>query len=160
MNQVSEIFFSGTFGGETLSLAASVAVLEKIKREPVIERLWTTGKRMAAIARQIVTQNRLDEVVTLKGLAPWITLNFREHPSADADMIYSFFVREMARNGVLTQGSHNVCYAHGEEDIAWVEAAYDATLSALADRLKSNSLARAMEGQVVRPLFKIRPNRS
>ena len=41
---MKDIFFSGTFGGETLSLAASKAVLEKIKRDNVIEYLSELGE--------------------------------------------------------------------------------------------------------------------
>ena len=39
MQKMEDIFFSGTFGGETLSLAAAKAVLEKIKREKVFRTM-------------------------------------------------------------------------------------------------------------------------
>lgn len=156
MNAVSSIFFSGTFGGETLSLAAGIAVLEKIRREPVIERLWRTGAQIAEIAERRVQEFGLQHVVSFKGLSPWKGVRFHEQPGADADSLYSFFVREMARNGVLTQGSHNICYAHGAEDIAWVDAAYSATLKSLAAHIKAGSLDEEMKTQVVRPLFKLR----
>jgi len=40
---MEEIFFSTTFGGETLSLAASLAVIEKMKKKNVIQALWEKG---------------------------------------------------------------------------------------------------------------------
>ena len=33
MNKISEVFFSGTFGGESLSLAASIATIKKIEKK-------------------------------------------------------------------------------------------------------------------------------
>jgi glutamate-1-semialdehyde 2,1-aminomutase len=158
MKDLERVFFSGTFGGETLSLAAGIAVLEKIKREPVIKHLWTVGKRLADIAKARIAEHKLEHVLSVKGLAPWSTLSMNSQPSGDADMIYSYFVREMARHGVLTQGSHNVCYAHGEEDIAWVDTAYAAMCGGLARHLADGTLASDVGDQVVRPLFKVRVN--
>jgi len=158
MKAVSSIFFSGTFGGETLSLAAGIAVLEKIRREPVIEKLWQTGSRITEFAKRRIQEFELHEVMGLDGLAPWMRVAFRPQSGADGDELYSFFVREMARNGVLTQGSHNVCYAHSTDDIAWVDAAYEATLRALREYLEAGTLRQYMKNKVVRPLFKLREN--
>lgn len=41
-----EIGISSTFGGETLSLSASLAVIEFYKKNNVIEYLWKTGEKM------------------------------------------------------------------------------------------------------------------
>ena len=43
MHLMEDVFFSGTFGGETLSLAAAIATIDKIEREGVIDHLWATG---------------------------------------------------------------------------------------------------------------------
>ena len=34
MDEMEEIFYSATFGGETLSIAAAIAVIEKILEQP------------------------------------------------------------------------------------------------------------------------------
>ena len=41
-----EIFFSFTFGGETISLAASIATINEIKVKGVIEHLWKMGRKL------------------------------------------------------------------------------------------------------------------
>ena len=43
MRIMEDIFYSGTFGGEALSLAAAIATIDKIERENVTERLWQVG---------------------------------------------------------------------------------------------------------------------
>src|SRR4030067_1193023 len=40
MTLMEEVFFSFTFGGETLSLAASLATMSKLQKEPVLETIW------------------------------------------------------------------------------------------------------------------------
>ena len=43
MKEMENIFFSGTFGGETLSLVAAQATLKKLIREDVSGYLWRYG---------------------------------------------------------------------------------------------------------------------
>src|SRR3569832_543822 len=43
MKLMEEIFFSFTFGGETLSLAAALATMRKLEREPVVNVLCCVG---------------------------------------------------------------------------------------------------------------------
>ena len=45
MQLMEEIFFSFTFGGEALSLAAAVATMAKLQREPVVETMRQNGQR-------------------------------------------------------------------------------------------------------------------
>ena len=92
MNQMEEIFFSSTFGGETLSIAAAIAVADKIKREPVIQTLWKTGGLLADKIRQGIARNGLEKVVSLHGLAPWTLLAFadfwRDSEGSDQDAVH------------------------------------------------------------------------
>ena len=68
---MEEIFYSGTFGGETLSLAASLATIEKMERCDVIDHLWTSGETLTHHIETLITQYDLSDVMTLKGFAPW-----------------------------------------------------------------------------------------
>src|SRR5207248_3013849 len=56
MEVFDEIFFSFTFGGEALSLAAARATIAKLREENVIEHLWRQGTALrdgyAALARE------------------------------------------------------------------------------------------------------------
>ena len=46
MQLMEEVFFSFTFGGEALSLAAALATMRKLEREPVTETLYTQGRKV------------------------------------------------------------------------------------------------------------------
>jgi glutamate-1-semialdehyde 2,1-aminomutase/spore coat polysaccharide biosynthesis protein SpsF len=43
MRKMEDVFYSGTFGGEALSLAAAIATIDKLEREDVIGGLWARG---------------------------------------------------------------------------------------------------------------------
>ena len=48
---MQDIFFSGTMSGEALSLAASIATIDKLAREKVPEHLWHVGAELMQAAR-------------------------------------------------------------------------------------------------------------
>ena len=156
MQLMEKIFYSGTFGGETLSLAASIAVIDKMKRENVIARLWETGKKLADGVSGLIVKHGLRDHISLSGVDPWKIVVFKDHPKAAKEAIKTRWLIEMLRAGVMIGGSHNICYAHTAEDIAIVTKAYDAALSRIADDLKDGKLAERLETPAIYPVFQVR----
>lgn len=156
MREMEEIFFSATFGGEALSLAAAIAVIDKMRREPVIESIWRTGQRLAEGARERISRFGLSDTIELRGKAPWMLLEFHDHPNASKEAIKTVFTRMMLESGVLISASHNVCYAHDETDLRTVFAAYDVTLSCLAQELQRPSLDERIDTPLIQPVFEVR----
>lgn len=156
MRRLEELFFSFTFGGEALSLAASRAVIDKMRSEPVIETLWSTGRDLSVAAGQAVERHGLGEVMELTGLPPWRIWKFNPHGGFDPNEIKTFFMIGMLREGVLINASHNVCYAHGPEDVKLVAAAYDKVLGELGAALEAGDLKDRLGGPAVRPVFSVR----
>jgi glutamate-1-semialdehyde 2,1-aminomutase/spore coat polysaccharide biosynthesis protein SpsF len=157
MREMEEVFYSGTFGGETLSIAAAIAVIDKMRREPVIQRLWSTGEELAAGARQRLAAAGLDGVISLSGKAPWMLLGFQDHPAARKEVIKTLFMREMLQRGVLIAASHNVCYAHDGSDTQLVLDAYDETLAVIAAELKCGNVEARLNCPPIEPVFSVRP---
>lgn len=156
LKKMEDIFFSGTFGGEALSLAASIATIDKIRGKGVIKQLWDTGEKMTNVADRKIAQYGLQDVLSLKGLAPWKILSFRDHAAASAAAIKTRFLIEFMQNGVLLAASHNVSYAHNDADIAVLERAYDVTLAKIANQLEDGSLEKNLEVPVLKPVFTVR----
>ena len=156
MRLMEQIFYSGTFGGEALSLAAAIATIDKIERRDVIPHLWRVGDELMQGARQRIRAAGLDQVVALVGSAPWAILSFKDHPRASRDAIKTLFLTEMIQGGVLINASHNVCYAHTPQDVAQVLAAYDRALPALRDALAAGDLEQRLGDRIVRPVFAVR----
>lgn len=156
MHLMEEIFISSTFGGETLSLAAARAVLAKMEREPVIDRLWQNGQTLMDAARELIAAQGLRDHIGLVGSAPWAVLTYKEHPKASAPAIKTLFLREMLACGVLINASHNVCYAHTTVDLARVLGAYEHSLATVRDALDRGDLMQRIGNQVIQPVFQVR----
>lgn len=156
MNEVDHIFFSGTFGGEALSLAASIAVLDKMQRLPVIETLWSNGAALRKGVAALVHKHALEPVVVMKGLDPWVILDFLPQPKASREAMKTLFMTQMALQGVLVMGSHNVSYAHNAADIALVLRAYDVVLGHISGELMRGTLEENLACPVVYPAFMVR----
>jgi len=156
MRLMEDIFYSGTFGGEALSLAAAIATIDKIERENVTQRLWSIGGELMTKARARIGAAGLSDVVGLTGAAPWTILTYKDHAKASKEAIKTLFLREMIAAGVLINASHNVCYAHSAADVDRVLAAYDYALTILREALDHGDIERRLGNQVIRPVFSVR----
>lgn len=156
MAEMNEVFISGTFGGEALSLAAAIAVIDKMRSEPVIEGLWRKGEALAGGARDIFAAHGLGEIISLNGKAPWMVLAVADHKTARKEAIKTLLQAEMIRNGVLLLASHNLCHAHDEADLGRVLFAYDKACAVIAEELATGQLEARLPYPVVEPIFKVR----
>ena len=156
MMTMNDIFFSGTFGGETLSLAAASAVMDKIKRENVCEKINKSGEDVLNALKPIITSHGLEDVMSLAGHPSWSFIMIKDHPTASSFQIKTLLLQEMFKRGILTVGTFNLSFAHTQEDISKLATAWDETLSLIADGLKSGKLEKMLECDTLVPLFKIR----
>src|SRR5690606_26907203 len=67
MKEMEEVFFSFTFGGETLSLAAARATLKKLRREPVLESIHATGAEVMRIVAERIAEHDLSRYLQTAG---------------------------------------------------------------------------------------------
>jgi len=156
MAEMDEVFFSGTFGGEALSLVAAIATIDKMQREDVIARLWRNGEALVDRVRKEVDKCALTDTIQFQGMAPWMLLAVRDHPTARSALVKTILRRELLDRGVLVGGSHNLCYAHDEADLDQVCAAYAGALEVLAELLERPDLEASFNGQVIEPVFSVR----
>ena len=156
MALMEEVFFSTTFGGESLSLAAAIAVVDKMRREPVISTLWDRGKKIRDAAEKSIAAHGLGETVSFNGLAPWTLIQINAHATASHGAIKTFFIKEMLAQGVLLNASHNVCYSHGNSEVNQVAKIYDIVIEKMADALGRGALEQELGVRIIEPVFKVR----
>lgn len=157
MAQMEHIFFSSTFGGETLSLAASLATVRKLRALRVIDELWTKGAALADGVRRLIEAHGLRDVISIEGVPAWTLIGFHDTAAGDAkEAVKTLLLRELLRRGALTTGSHNVCLAHGADDLALVLRAYDGALAVVSEAVRSGGLEARLDCPVIRPVFSVR----
>ncbi|MCR9220176.1 MAG: aminotransferase class III-fold pyridoxal phosphate-dependent enzyme [Alphaproteobacteria bacterium] len=156
MRGMEEIFFSGTFGGEALSLAAAIATIDKLEREDGIARLWRTGEAIANRVAARTERHGLSDVLSFAGYDPWRILAIQDHPHARKEAIRTRLLIELLDRGVLVGGGHNISCAMGGEEVERIVAAYDAALGVLADELSRPGLEQRLPCPAIEPVFKVR----
>ncbi len=156
MAEVDRIFFSGTFGGEALSLAASIAVLDLMAREDVIGALWRMGGSLAEDLTAMIAAHGLQETLSVKGWAPWTLVAPVAHPTARVEAIRTLMIREMLAEGVLTLGTNNLCYRHTDADLAAIRRAWDRCFETLACELATGELEARLDCPAIEPIFQVR----
>jgi len=156
MSLFEEVFFSGTFSGEALSIAAAIAVIDKMKREPVIESLWQKGSSLAKRVSQEINAFDLKDVFSLSGKPPWMILNISDYKDQSREAIRTLFIQEILAHGVLMQSSHNVSYAHDDQDFSRVLTAYHNVFSRIKQELDQGDLESRLASPALRPVFSVR----
>lgn len=153
MMLMNDIFFSGTFGGETLSLAAAKATIGKMKKIEFSQYIWTLGNYLVEQYQKYCSDFTMFE---LKGLAPWTFLNITNDRVNSADTIKSWLIQELCKRGVLFIGTHNLSYAHSFENIDQLIMHYQELFTQLNDLDKQGNLAAHLDGKQIENVFKVR----
>lgn len=156
MALMDEIFFSGTFGGETLSIAAGIAVIKKMRKEPVINHLWAYGKNLSNKVQNLIDQFGLNDTIKTNGYSPWKIITFEDFKDVSANALRTFFQKEMIARGVLILTSHNISYAMGDNELQEIEDAYKNVFEKMKESLTKNSLIAELECPIIQPIFKVR----
>ena len=151
----NEIFFSTTFGGETLSLAASVATISFLEREQVLAVIWERGRVLKEGVAKLIGQHNLEGVLDIQGYPPRTVLNCLPSVPLDPLIVKSFLQQECASRGLFFSGAHNLSLAHTKEIIRKTIQIYDQVFTLLADAIRQgDDMGSRLRGEVVRPVFR------
>lgn len=153
MSALEEVFFSGTHGGEALSLAAARATLDTLRDEPVHAHLERLGLALQSGVRDAIARHGLQGAVTCGGAPAWTLITVREPVQGTGLPAKTLVQQELLRRGILYNGSHFMCLAHTDEDIARTVAAYDEVFAILAQALPDR-LEQFIEVPVLSPVFR------
>ncbi|WP_319402082.1 aminotransferase class III-fold pyridoxal phosphate-dependent enzyme [uncultured Anaeromusa sp.] len=156
MKLMEEIFFSFTFGGETLSLAASLATMKKLQREPVVETIRQRGSELQEGLKSLIASHEVESFCSVAGHPSWSFFVIKDTERYSLWQIKTLFLQEMFKQGILTFGTHNINYAHQKTDVQCILQAYDKVLPLLGETVKNNTLEQKLECAPLEPLFKIR----
>jgi glutamate-1-semialdehyde 2,1-aminomutase len=156
MDVLEDVFFSGTHGGEALSLAAARATLDALDAD-AYAALESKGARLRAAVEASIARHGVEDWVVIDGEDVRTVVQVRE-PSATAEGLpaRSLVQQELAKRGVLFNGNNFICLAHSDEDLDQAADAYDAALARLADGLAdgADGVAALLEGDPVSPAFR------
>ncbi len=156
MRLMEEVFFSFTFGGETLSLAASLATMTKLQRQPVVDTMRRRGERLKAELASAIARHDVGHIVSVSGHPSWTFLPVKDAAPYSQWQIKTLFLQEMFARGILTLGTHNMSYAHSDAEISALLKTYDEVLPILKDAVDNRTMDKHLRCRPLEPLFKVR----
>jgi glutamate-1-semialdehyde aminotransferase/spore coat polysaccharide biosynthesis protein SpsF (cytidylyltransferase family) len=156
MREMEEIFFSGTFGGETLSLAASLATIKKLETRSVTDYLWEYGNGISDSINKLISKYNLSETIKLCGYGPWKIIQFFDQQNATAFEIKTLFIQEMVIRGILINSSLNINFSHETLEKYKILKAVEETFAILLDCLENDEFGVYLRSPAIKPLFKVR----
>jgi glutamate-1-semialdehyde 2,1-aminomutase len=156
MKLMEEIFFSFTFGGEALSLAAARATMDKLRREPVIATIAERGKALIDGLNALIESNACAEFLSVSGHPAWSFLNIKDTDRCTAFELKTLYEQELFAAGFLAYTTHNLSYAHSEADIAGLLSVYAELLPKLKAAVEGVGVREFLTCEPLVPLFKIR----
>jgi len=155
MNLLERVFFSGTFGGELLSLAAAKVVLKKVRDDNVTGILCQNGTKLNLIVTSVLKETKFHGL-SLSGHPSWQFLVWDLKAFKDLAKAKTLFMQEMFYQGVLILGSHNMTLAHDDDAIQIIGRAYSITLEKLLQVERKQSYNKDLLVDPLQPLFKAR----
>jgi len=154
MKEVENIFFSGTFGGEALSLSAAKSVLLQIRDDGLIEALYDKGREIEERVNKVMADLKIT-FLELSGHPSWLFLKWNV-PEPEINEVKTLFLQEMLARGVLILNTHNVMTSLKKKDIESIVVSYRETLSLLLEAFQNKNYSKYLKVDAIQPLFQIR----
>lgn len=157
MSAVEDIFFSGTFAGETLSLAAAIATLTELKKSNAAERINNLGSYLIDQVTALIAEHKLEKYLRIGGQPWWPRFYFNADAGIDSDLLLSLFRQEVHKNGLLILSGFNLCVAHDNKSIRnQTLSRLDLAFASLKTIFCSDKPEEFLQGSLIRNVFKVR----
>jgi glutamate-1-semialdehyde 2,1-aminomutase len=156
MMEMEEVFFSFTMGGETLSLAAAKAVLDKIEVQPVVETINARGEQLAKGVIKRIEKHDVGKFLNLSGHPTWSFLNFSDDNEVSSWEIKTLWLQEIFERGILSIGTHVINYSHTADDVDRLLEVYDEVFPILRDAVQRKAIRQRLKSEPLKPLFRVR----
>lgn len=148
-----DVFFFTTFGGEALSLAATIATISEMREKNVPAFLASQGNKLKEGYNKIAADLGLSSYTKCYGYDCRSIVTF--DPSAGNPLETKAYVQqELFRRGILWGGFHNMSFSHTDEDVAKTLAAYGEVLPLLKDAIEKGDVAARLEGEPLEAVFR------
>ena len=156
MREMENIFFSGTFGGELLSLAAANVVLGMHQKDEISPRLNKYGEELSQDLQKVIDQADMSGLLEIKGHPTWKFLEWKDGSEFTAPELKTYFMQEMFRRGILILSTHNVTLAHNKKIRGVIISKYERVLTLMKKAISEGNLKDKLEVMPLKPLFKVR----
>jgi glutamate-1-semialdehyde 2,1-aminomutase len=156
MMLMEDIFYSGTFGGETLSLAAAKATMNKLVNNDVLTHIQQMGTLLIDGLKSLIQKHNAQTLFSVSGHPAWSFLLIGKTNNITEQELSSLIQQEMHHRQLLVGGAHNISYSHQISHIEKLLNAYDEIIPLVQKVNDEGGFEQYFHGQVTKPVFKVR----
>ena len=137
MSKSQEIFYSLTFGGETLSLSGSIATLKLIDKYKICQKIKKNGSKIINEIEKKIKSLNLNDYINLSGYSGKVIFNFKNQENAKAEALRIFWISKLIQKGVLNNGIQILSFSHNDMVITKLIKTYNEILDEIKFNLNS-----------------------
>ncbi len=157
MSKMNEIFFSSTFGGEALSLIASIETINKIQRTNAINKMKKTGMELISSLNDIIEQSTLKGTFEFMEPDWWPRLNI-VNVNIDITLFKSLLRQELNAAGLIINATLNLSLSHTQANIIHETLfRFKIAIDKLSEHMQKKDPQKALKGDLMKPTFSVRP---
>ncbi len=154
MKIFDDVFFSTTYAGDALSLAASMATINEIKEKPVVNKMWQNGSALTEGFNQIARENSLN--VKLTGYPVRMKLIGQDSQGNDSILLRSLVIQELVKRGIFMHpGVEYISYSHEKDDIKKTLDAFNDSANIIKKAVKENNIGAYLDGKPCKPVYNV-----
>ncbi len=154
MKFLEEVFYSLTFGGETVSICAAIATIKSLRENKAVSYIWEQGRKLRDGFNVLARGHGLGGYVQSIGYPPRTVIKFKDKNGQDDLLLKSLFQQECIKRGILFTSGHNISFAHSNKDIDYTLRVYNTVLRIIKYALEKNKIRKMILGEPVSPVFR------
>lgn len=148
------VFVSTTFGGESISMAASLATIKILEQPGFYEHITNMGTLLRNGIIDCIKKYNLDNIVSVSGIPAHCGVAFEGHGNLSYLDIQSVYCQTMIQNGILVFA---ICFLnsyHTKKEIYAYLDATDKAFKMIRKAVDQDSVDDILVGGKVDPVFK------
>ncbi len=155
MQQIEEgVFVSTTFGGDSISMAASLATIKILEQPGYYDHITKIGTIQRDGVAALIKKYGLDDVISMTGLPAHAGPSFEGHGKLDYLDVQSVYSQTMLQNGIFVFAFYNLNGSHTEKEAKQYLNATDQAFALIRKAVDADSLEEILTGGKVDPVFK------
>lgn len=155
MKLFNDVFFSFTYGGECIGLAAAKACIDKLKKKKVLEIIKNNGLLFKLELNKLIKKYDFEDYFNCDGHPSRTVLTIKSNKSLKSPLVTKTFIQQkLLDNKVLWSGYHCITYTFNKKDISLAIGAYENVFKKLKKIIeKKQNLKSQIKGKLLKQVF-------
>jgi len=149
-----EVFFSGTFSGELVSISAALSTIRSMEERDTVGHIDKLGLRLKDGYNNMAQSLGLNEITQMTGFSWWPKYSFFDKYGKGSLEIQSLFQQEIVRRGVVTRAGMFLCGSHQIADIDKTLEIFEEALVVVGEAIRTNNVIAWLDGDVIKPVIR------